>query len=46
MLNEWSDRPPPRPPRPLHRRGEFWLALFAAAVSIGLLAGFLGWLLG
>jgi hypothetical protein len=42
MLNDWSDRRPPRPPRPFHRRGEFWLGLAAAAICGALLFGLLG----
>ena len=37
MLNEWSDRRPPRPPRPFWRRGEFWLAVFVVLVAGALL---------
>lgn len=46
MLNEWSDRPPPRPPRPPYRRGEFWLGLFTVFVCVGLLLGLLSRVLG
>ena len=46
MLNEWSDCRPPRPPRPFYRRGEFWLAVSAVAVSGGVLLGLLSRLLG
>lgn len=45
MLNDWSDRRPPRPPRPVHRRGELWLGLVTAAICGALLFGLLSWLL-
>jgi hypothetical protein len=35
MLNEWSDRPPPRPPRPFVASGEFWLGVFTTFVILG-----------
>ena len=41
MLNEWFDRPPPRPPRRFYRRAEFWLAMFTVAVCGGLVLGLL-----
>jgi len=41
MLNEWSDRPPPRPPRPLLMTGEFWVGVFTIVVWLGLLLGFM-----
>lgn len=37
MLNEWSDRLPPEPPRPWWRTGEFWGRVFAAVVIAALL---------
>jgi hypothetical protein len=40
MLNEWSDRPPPRPPRPLPATGEFWVGVFTVLIWLGLLIGF------
>ncbi len=46
MLNEWSDRRPPGPPRPFYLRGEFWLGVFTVAICGGFLFGMLAWLLG
>jgi hypothetical protein len=46
MLNDWSDRPPPRPPRPWYARGEFWLAVGAAAAGLAIAAGAADYLLG
>ncbi|MFL6858110.1 MAG: hypothetical protein ACJ8EB_09420 [Allosphingosinicella sp.] len=37
MLNEWSDRVPPGPPRPCWRTGDFWCGVLVAAVIAALL---------
>ncbi|HEY7808985.1 MAG TPA: hypothetical protein VIA98_01240 [Allosphingosinicella sp.] len=37
MLNEWSDRPPPRPPKPPLQRGTFWLAVLLIAAAAAFL---------
>lgn len=41
MLNEWSDRVPPRPPRPFYRRGEFWVGVWTIGMCGGLVLGLL-----
>ena len=46
MLNEWSDRVPPQPKRPLLLRSEFWLGCLSTLVGIGLVADLLARLLG
>lgn len=40
MLNEWSDRPAPRPARRWHSSGEFWLGVVSMLIALGMLAGF------
>ena len=45
MANHWPDRRPPRPPKPVHRRAEFWVGGFTVAVCVALLSAFLAWLL-
>lgn len=40
MLNEWSDRPPPRRPKPFLASGEFWLGITATLIGLALLVGF------
>ncbi len=46
MLNDWSDRVPPRPPRPFVASGAFWLGVLTVLVILGLGIGFAGWALG
>jgi hypothetical protein len=36
MLNEWSDRVPPGPRKPLLLSGLFWLGIMVALASAGL----------
>jgi hypothetical protein len=36
MLNEWSDRVPPSPRKPLLLRGSFWLGFMVAMASAAL----------
>ncbi len=46
MLNEWSDRPPPRPRKPWFSSGEFWLGVACTLVGLTLLVGFASRLFG
>ena len=46
MLNEWSDRRPPKPPRPFYARGEFWIAVATILLGTALAAGFVSFLIG
>jgi hypothetical protein len=47
MLNEWSDRRPPGPRKPLLLRPPFWIGvvviLSGAAFAVPLVAWLLGW---
>jgi hypothetical protein len=40
MLNEWSDREPPKPPRPFIMTLEFWGGVFTVFMSGALLVSF------
>jgi hypothetical protein len=39
MLNEWSDRPEPKPRRPFIASGEFWLGVVATLLGLTLIVG-------
>lgn len=41
MLNEWSDRPPPKPRRRFFASAEFWAGVFTLFVITALIVGFL-----
>jgi hypothetical protein len=41
MLNEFSDRAPKVPPKPLLLRGEFWLAIFSILLITSLVLGYI-----
>jgi hypothetical protein len=46
MLNEWSDRVPPRPPRPLLLKASFWLTMLLTLASAGFALNLASRLLG
>ncbi|HEY0149017.1 MAG TPA: hypothetical protein VGB70_08420 [Allosphingosinicella sp.] len=45
MLNEWSDRQPPRPQGPLLLRMEFWLGALVVLATIAQILQLALWLL-
>jgi hypothetical protein len=46
MLNEWSDRQPPGPRKPLLLRASFWIGALVALGSAGTVLQLAGRLLG
>lgn len=46
MLNEWSDRPPPEPPRRFYKRCELWLGVLTLLGWLAILFGIFGFLAG